>query len=116
MYSRIIFAISVPPSSEFAAPIKFLEEANEFIGAQVTSDEVDKELKKMSSMFPWINEDDASTYFELTLGNVPEYMESMSMVASKTYTRGLIIISVYFDYTIYFLVQSGEGYVYECIR
>ena len=31
------------------------------------------------------------------------------MIASKTYTRGLIIICVYSERTLYFVVQSGEG-------
>lgn len=70
---------------------------------------MEKELKKMSNMFSWIDEDSAATYFELALGEVPPYMRLVSLIASKTYTRGLIIISIYFERTIYFVVQNGEG-------
>ena len=63
----------------------------------------------MSSIFPWINDDDANTYFELSLDSVPDCMKKMSLIASKTYTRGLILISIYFEKAIYFIVQSGEG-------
>lgn len=81
----------------------------EFIASEVTSDAVDKELRKMASVFPWIDDDRAPTYFELTLGVIPEYMSKVAIIASKTYTRGLIIISIYYDRCIYFLIQSGEG-------
>ena len=63
----------------------------------------------MAAVFPWIDDDSSATYFELSVGNVPSYMEPIGLVASKTYTRGLIIVSVYCDGTFYFVVQSGEG-------
>ncbi len=90
-------------------PLKLLEDAVEFIAQELTSESVDKELRKMSNMFPWIDDDSASTYFELALGNVPDYMKKISLIANKTYTRGLIIVSVYFERTVYFVVQGGEG-------
>lgn len=102
-------AKSVPAVSEYAQPILFLEEACEFIATQLISNTVEKELKKMSSIFPWINDDESQTYFELSLNSVPECMEKMSLIASKTYTRGLILISIYFEKAIYFIVQAGEG-------
>ena len=63
----------------------------------------------MANVFPWIDDDNASTYFELALSSVPEYMSKVSLIASKTYTRGLIIIAVYSDGAIYFILQPGEG-------
>lgn len=63
----------------------------------------------MANIFPWIDDDNSSTYFELTVGELPEFMNDVSIVASKTYTRGLIILSIYFDRSIYCLIQGGEG-------
>lgn len=100
---------SVPEESNFYQPIHFMEEAYEFISQELVSEAVTKELRKMSSMFSWIDDDDAQTYFELSLGNIPACMDPVSIIASKTYTRGLIVISVYYDGVIYFMVQGGEG-------
>ena len=36
-------------------------------------------------------------------------MDNVGLVASKTYTRGLIIISVYCEKVFYFVIQAGEG-------
>lgn len=95
--------------SDYYSPLTFLEDAVEFIASEIISESVDKELRKMSNVFPWIDDDSASTYFELALSNIPDCMKKISIIASKTYTRGLIIISVYFERTIYFVIQGGEG-------
>lgn len=99
----------MPTTSDYSDPLKFLEDACEFIGQELLSESVDKELRKMAAVFPWIDDDNSSTYFELSLGNVPSYMDKIKMIASKTYTRGLIIISIYNEGTIYFIMQPGEG-------
>lgn len=100
---------SIPLTSEFLDPVLFLNEAIDFTGEEMISDHVENELNKMAGVFPWINDDSASTYFELSLGNLPDYMDKIGLIASKTYTRGLIIISIYYEGTIYFVIQSGEG-------
>lgn len=89
--------------------MKLLEEAVDFIAREITSEGVEKELRKMSNMFSWIDDDSSSTYFELALGEVPDCMRRVSLIASKTYTQGLIIVSIYYERTIYFVVQGGEG-------
>lgn len=66
------------------------------------------ELKKWSSVFSWIDDDNASTYFELNM-EVPPFMSGVELIASKTYTHGLIMISIYYDGTLYFVLQAGEG-------
>ncbi len=100
---------SVPATSDYTEPLKFLEDASEFIAQELLSESVDKELRKMASVFPWIDDDNSSTYFELALSLVPAYMSKIKMIASKTYTRGLILISIYNEGTIYFIMQPGEG-------
>ena len=86
-----------------------MTEANEFIASEITSDHVENELRKWSSMFSWIDDDSSATYFELVCAEVPACMENIAIMASKTYTRGLILISIYHDGTIYFMMTSGEG-------
>eukprot|EP01038_Epipyxis_sp_PR26KG_P013016 gene13016-17448_t len=100
---------SIPISSNYASPIAFLEDACEFIATEIVSDNVDKELRKMSNVFPWIDDDTATTYFELSIGVLPSFMEPIHLIANKTYSRGLIIISIYFERSIYFVIQNGEG-------
>lgn len=102
-------SVNVPSSSEYAAPLKFLREATEFVAHEMTSASIEKELRKMSSVFPWIDADGAATYFEMTLNNIPSCMGNVALVASKTYARGLIIISIYSEKVLYFVIQSGEG-------
>ena len=100
---------NVPSTSDYSEPLKFLRKATEFVANEMTSLAIEKELRKMSTVFPWIDADGVSTYFELTMNDTPKYMEDVGLVASKTYTRGLIIISIYAEKTFYFVIQSGEG-------
>ena len=101
---------AIPPSSDYALPLQFLAEAVEFFAEEVCSEGVDRELKKMASVFPWINDDSAGTYFELGLSpDLPAYMDNVGLVAAKTYTRGLIIVTVYAESSLFFVLSSGEG-------
>ena len=102
-------SVNIPAKSDFYDPLIFLNDALDFVGGQMMSEAVEKELKKMSAVFPWIDDENASTYFELALANVPTYMDKVALVATKTYTRGLIVISVFFESSVYFVLQSGEG-------
>jgi hypothetical protein len=86
-----------------------MEHVNEFLASELASEGLEKELRKMSTIFPWIDQDSESTYFELTIGNLPTYMKNIELIASKTYARGLILISIYYDRCIYCLVNAGEG-------
>lgn len=65
-------------------------------------------MKKWAAIFPWIDDDNSSTYFELVT-DPPQCMSNVAIMASKTYARGLIFISIYLEGTIYFVVQGGEG-------
>jgi hypothetical protein len=48
------------------------------------------------------------SYFELT-AEVPEFMQGIALIASKTYVRSLIFILIYIESTFYIVIQSGEG-------
>jgi len=100
---------AVPLNSDFYEPMKFLSEAADFFASEMVSEEIEDELKKLSSMFPWIDDDNSTTYFELLLADVPPCMDQVALVASKVYIRGLIIISIYNEGTVYYVIQSGEG-------
>lgn len=129
-------AKSIPASSEFFGPMGFMEEALEFVAQELTSEAVEKELIKMSAVFPWIEDDAAATYFELAVNELPACMEKVRLVASKTYTRGLVshphtlyipytcphsmvltanacylqvLIAIYHNSHVYVILQAGEG-------
>lgn len=102
-------AKSIPEESEFHGPLRYMEDAVEFLATELSSDHIERELRKMANIFPWIEEDNELSYFELTIGNLPDYMKEIEMIASKTYSRGLVIISIYYDRCIYCVIQSGEG-------
>lgn len=89
--------------------MKFMDKALEFIASELTSEVVQREIEKKSSVFPWIEEDSAATFFELAINALPACMESVRLVASKTYARGLVIIAIYYDNAVYCVIQSGEG-------
>jgi hypothetical protein len=101
-------SLNIPEDSIYFKPMQFLTHATEFINSEITSDEIQKELNKLSKMFSWIDTDD-QTYFELILSNLPEDMKSISLIASKTYVRGLILVNIYYEGTIFTSISSGEG-------
>ena len=102
-------ASAVPETSDYFMPLEFLSDAVDFFATEMIQDSLQDEMRDMASKFPWIDDDGSMTYFEMELSNVPNYMDVISLMASKTYTRGLIIISVYAEQHLYFAVQSGEG-------
>lgn len=79
-----------------------------FIATEVSSDHVDNTLRKWGAMYPWIDDDATSTYFELMV-EPPAFMDKVAVIASKIYYRGLILISIFHEQSIYFIVQPGEG-------
>jgi hypothetical protein len=101
---------NVPSSSDYALPLQFLSDAVDFFALEMASVGVERELKKMASVFPWINDDTAHTHFELGLSpNLPSCMDNIALIAAKTYTRGLVIITIYAEGCLYFSLASGEG-------
>lgn len=101
-------ATSMKIHNDINEPLDFLQKACEFVAEEVTSSHVDDELRKWSSVFPWIDDDKATTYFELAL-EPPKFMSKVSLIASKTYNRGLIVIGIYFEGMFYFVLLPGEG-------
>lgn len=102
-------AATVPENSDYYQPLEFLTDSADFFATEMIQDTLQDEMRDMANKFPWIDEDGSATYFEMELSNIPGYMDTVSLMAAKTYTRGLIIITVYSEEKLYFVVQSGEG-------
>jgi hypothetical protein len=62
----------------------YIEEAVEFLANELASAALEKELEKMANIFSWIEDDTSATYFELTIGKIPDYMQNIELIASKT--------------------------------
>jgi len=102
-------ASAVPDNSDYYMPLAFLNDAVDFFATEMVQDSLQDEMRDLAEKFPWIDDDGSATFFEIELSNIPNYMDAVSLMASKTYTRGLIIICVYSEQRLYFVVQSGEG-------
>jgi hypothetical protein len=100
---------AVPSTSIYAEPLQFIEDAINFISSEIVSDKVEKELKRWSSIFRWIEEETAKTYFELLVDPPISVTDNVELIATKTYNRGLILVSVFYQTSIYFVLQDGEG-------
>jgi hypothetical protein len=105
----MLMYFSIPKESKFSAPVDFMTKTSIFFASEMLSPKVEDEIHHMSSTYSWIDDDASSTYFELELQSIPSCMNEISIIASKTYTAGLIIISIYYGQSIYFMLQSGEG-------
>lgn len=101
-------ASGVPSESQFFGPLKFVNEATEFAANELGSEHVQDELAKWSEAHEWLKDEVSRTYFELQ-ADAPACMSELALAASKTYSRGLVIITVYFESVFYVVVQDGEG-------
>jgi hypothetical protein len=109
-------ASAVPRDSAYHAPLRLLAEAQEFVAAELSGEHATNELEKWSKVFPWIDGElsksagavGCSTYFEMKAAPCAA-MKGITLVASKTYARGLIFITVYFEGSFYVVMQDGEG-------
>ena len=100
-------ANSIPASSCFHDPLELFNAAREFCASEIVSDRMSREFEKWSALFPWI-ENEVGNYFELSFERANS-MSKVAMICSKTYYRGLILISIYCNKSLYFVVQNGDG-------
>ncbi|CAM9941395.1 unnamed protein product [Scytosiphon promiscuus] len=99
----------VPLDSVYRQPVEILAEVQEFVAQELASSRTSQELTKWSGAFHWIDDDSSSsTYFELQT-ELPPCMDEVALVASKTYARGLVFITVYQEGSFYVVMQEGEG-------
>mmetsp|Transcript_9998 Transcript_9998/g.21086 ORF Transcript_9998/g.21086 Transcript_9998/m.21086 type:complete len:690 (-) Transcript_9998:247-2316(-) len=98
----------VPEQSNFHRPMSMLYEAAEFAAAELSSAAVSAELERLAGECTWLEEDSQKTFFEMK-AELPEFMDNISVIASKTYARGLVFITVYFEGSFYISIADGEG-------
>lgn len=102
-------ANAIPRQSDFHDPVEAMIEAQNFIASELQSDDVAEKLQEMEDMYPWMSSDEVKSYFELTV-NVPDKaMDGIQCICSKTYSRGLIFVTMYFDSTYYVTISEGMG-------
>ncbi|CAN0016367.1 unnamed protein product, partial [Phaeothamnion confervicola] len=86
--------------------MRVMREAQEFVAQQLASDTTAAALEQWRDKFPWVDDNDSKTYFELVC-SLPACMKRLTLVASKTYARGLVFITVYFEGSLYVVMQVG---------
>lgn len=111
-------ASSVPPVSPYFYPLRLLADAQEFVASELSSERTVNQLESWSRIYPWIDAEPAkggsgstsvtNTYFEMK-ASMGDLMRGVTLVASKTYARGLVFITVYFEGSFYVVMLDGEG-------
>ncbi|KAJ1447725.1 hypothetical protein M885DRAFT_541742 [Pelagophyceae sp. CCMP2097] len=101
-------ASTVPHESSFKAPMEYLAAAAEFAAGELSADHVHRELEKWGQVYSWMESEPQHIYFELQAAPA-ECMEGIALAATKTYARGLVIITVYHEGALYVVIQDGEG-------
>lgn len=101
-------ASNVPGESSFKEPLEFVGEGAAFAAGELSSERVHEELQKWTDIYAWMESDAQHTYFELQC-DPPPCMDGVALAASKTYARGLVFVTVYYDKAFYIVLQDGEG-------
>ena len=100
---------AIPASSSFHGPVELLYEATDFFLREMYGDSANKAtIARYDKIFPWINDDNAETYFQLALDN-PPCMQQCEVIMSKTYFKELIVVTIWAQDTFYFTVGPGAG-------
>ncbi|GMH46549.1 hypothetical protein TrRE_jg8835 [Triparma retinervis] len=100
---------SVPRDSSFYEPLETMQEAQDFLAGEFISDEFNDSLDRFEQMYPWMNDDEIKSYFELNANFENEPMENIQCICSKTYARGLIFVTIYYENTFYVTISEGSG-------
>ena len=104
---------AIPQTSPFLKPLQYAQEAQDFIAEQLISQEVNDVMERMEKMYTWMDDDNTKSYFELTADksndNTRDIMDDIQCICSKTYARGLVFITMYFEDTFYVSVSDGSG-------
>mmetsp|Transcript_44255 Transcript_44255/g.138927 ORF Transcript_44255/g.138927 Transcript_44255/m.138927 type:complete len:665 (-) Transcript_44255:1385-3379(-) len=99
----------VPSSSSYNAPMTHMAAATEYVAQQICSDSTVADLDRWAKVFPWIEDETQPSYFELVMAEVPPALRNVSAMASKTYARGLVLITLYFEGAYFLVVKDGTG-------
>lgn len=92
-------AEKIPSQSSFSQPVANVYDASEFVARTLASDAIMTQIDELAAEHRWIEDDSSKTFFEVQADIAG--MEGIALVASKTYTRGLIFITIYFEGSFY---------------
>lgn len=103
-------ADGIPAASNFSQPMRLVYDASDYTAAALSSDALQKELEVIGSANQWM-EDSSNTFFEMAVNRegLPDCMDDIALVCSKSYARGLVFVTIFFEGTFYFTVSDGEG-------
>mmetsp|Transcript_18242 Transcript_18242/g.53310 ORF Transcript_18242/g.53310 Transcript_18242/m.53310 type:complete len:709 (-) Transcript_18242:517-2643(-) len=102
-------ASAIPEQSYFSAPIKYSYEVAEFTAGALSTEAIALDLEDLAKDNPWIEGGNSmETFFQLRAEN-PECMDDIVLLASKTYARGLIFVTVWYEGVFYMSMSDGEG-------
>ena len=101
-------ANAVPKDSDFYTPLETINEAQNFLASELISDNVSEAIERYEKVYPWMDNDEIKTYFEMT-ASLGTDMDAVQCVCSKTYAKGLIFMTIYFEDTFYVTLSEGMG-------
>ena len=97
----------VPVSNQFHLSLNEMEWARNFVVSELSSDSISKSMAKLATKHSWIDDDKSSTYFEL-IGDASSRFADILFIASRTHAQGLCFITIYFEGTIYVVLEDSE--------
>ena len=104
----------VPVSNQYHLSLNEMEWARNFVISELTSDSIANSMAKLTEKHSWIDDDKSSTYFEL-IGDVSSRFTDILFIASRTHAQGLCFITIYFEGTIYVVLEDSESHAQPLI-
>ncbi|KAF4324530.1 hypothetical protein BBO99_00001717 [Phytophthora kernoviae] len=103
---------AMPSSSTYSAPLETLYDVYDFIGAELSSERIERKILKAADEHSWVDDDAGEggpkTFFELQSGGY-ECFDDVDIVASKTFVRGLVLLVIYYQRSFYVVLQEADG-------
>ncbi|ETI56696.1 hypothetical protein F441_00850 [Phytophthora nicotianae CJ01A1] len=102
---------AIPSTSPYFTPLETLYDVYDFIGAELSSERIERKLMKAAEEHAWVDSDDdggSKIFFELQSGDY-ECFDGVDIVASKTFVRGLVLLVIYYHRSFYVVLQAADG-------
>ncbi|KAH7476379.1 hypothetical protein KRP22_000219 [Phytophthora ramorum] len=103
---------AMPSTSQYSTPLETLYDVYDFIGAELSSERIERKLMKAAEEHTWVDGDlddgGSRTFFELQSGGY-ECFDDVDIVASKTFVRGLVLLVIYYQRSFYVVLQEADG-------
>ncbi|GMF10790.1 unnamed protein product [Phytophthora lilii] len=102
---------AMPSTSQYSTPLETLYDVYDFLGAELSSERIERKLMKAAEEHTWVDGDDDSssrTFFELQSGGY-DCFDGVDIVASKTFVRGLVLLVIYYQRSFYVVLQAADG-------